>query len=97
MSIMKITINRQGTIREEEVENGYICRVRYLEDEVANIDLSGMHPTTEQEIQVDESSSLYIKISRAPFLQNIYPIFDDYKGLKLVEFQHGDIKIDVTW
>ncbi len=83
--------------KEEELGKGWISRVCYENFHVVNIDLSDIADSHEKIMEIFSNSFLKLIISDAPFLHTVYDIMDQYKGMKIVEFQSGEVQVVIEW
>lgn len=92
---MKIKFIKSGIIKsEEELGKGLVSQVQYKDLNITNFNLPQVEQTIKM-IPIDQDASLVIKIIDAPYFQGVYEILNNYKGMKIVEFQCGDIQIEI--
>ena len=83
--------------KEEEFGKGWIGRVCYKNFDIVNIDLSDIAGSYEKIIEIFPNSFFKLIINDAPFLHTVYDIMDQYKGMKIVEFQLDDVQVVIEW
>jgi len=95
---MKIKYFENGFLQKEEVlKDGWIARISFKDSDIVNIDLSDFAEAEKKLIEIEPNSFLKITINDAPFFKSIYDIMGLYQGMKIVEFQSGEIKILIEW